>query len=74
MTELAVAAFAAETGSHVLNAPSGARWSAFVRSFREADFRAGLDARGVRFLARSDPAFPPLLRAIHDFNVERWVT
>jgi DNA processing protein len=66
VSELALAAFAAETGAHVLAAPRSARWSAFVRAFAEREYRASLGARGFRFLARSDAAFPPLLRAIHD--------
>jgi DNA processing protein len=66
VTELTLAAYAAETGAHVVGAPRTARYSAFARTFREADYRASLAARGVRFLARTDAAFPPLLRAIHD--------
>ena len=66
MSELALAAYAAETGSHVLSAPRTGRWAAFLRGFREHDYRATLGARGFRFVARSDASFPPLLRAIHD--------
>jgi DNA processing protein len=66
MNELALASFAAASGSHLVGEP---------RSARFASFKAGFDARGelerlaqlgLRFLARSDPGFPPLLRAIHD--------
>ncbi|MDX6510663.1 MAG: processing protein [Gaiellaceae bacterium] len=63
--ELAVAAFAAETGSHVLR-PGGSRYAAFRRGFDASAFARGLEAAGVRFLARSAAGFPPLLRAIHD--------
>jgi DNA processing protein len=66
VSELALAAFAAETGSHVVHEPPGGRFRAFARRFDEAAFRASLAARGVRFVGRSEPAFPPLLHAIHD--------
>jgi DNA processing protein len=66
VSELALAAYAAETGAHVLAPPRSARWSAFLRAFGEREYRASLGARGFRFLARSDGPFPPLLRAIHD--------
>jgi DNA processing protein len=66
MSELALAAYAAETGSHVLAPPRTSRWAAFVRAFREREYQSALVARGFRFLARSDPSFPPRLHAIHD--------
>jgi DNA processing protein len=66
VSELTLAAYAAETGSHVLAPPRTGRWAAFARAFRESEYRASLGARGFRFLARSEPAFPPLLGAIHD--------
>jgi DNA processing protein len=66
VTELAVAAFAAETGSHVLAPPTTNVWTEFVRGFREREYRADLATRGLRFLGRSDRGFPPLLAAIHD--------
>lgn len=66
MTDLAVAAFAAETGSHHVERPRSARFSAFVRRFDEAAYAAQLEAKGIRFLGRSTSDFPPLLRAIHD--------
>jgi DNA processing protein len=66
MTELAVAAFAAETGTHQLERPRGGRFSAFLRGFDEPSYRARLAERRLRFLARSEAEFPPLLRAIHD--------
>jgi DNA processing protein len=65
-SELALAAFAAETGRHVVAPPREARFAAFVRGFDERACRTALAAGGVRFLGRSEPAFPPLLRAIHD--------
>jgi DNA processing protein len=59
VTELAAAVHAAEGPR-----PPGLR--RFAASFDERAFRAALEARGLRFLARSADAFPPLLRAIHD--------
>lgn len=66
MSELALAAFASETGTHLIRPPSGARWAAFLRGFDERAYVEKLAAGGFRFLPRSSPAFPPLLRAIHD--------
>ena len=66
MSELAVAAFAAETSAHVLEAPRSARFAAFARGFDERAFLEALGARGIRWLPQSGPAFPPLLREIHD--------
>jgi DNA processing protein len=66
MSELALAAFASETGTHLVKPPRGERWRAFVRRFDEREYLAQLAADGYRFLARSAPDFPPLLRAIHD--------
>jgi DNA processing protein len=66
VTELLVAAFAAATESHVLNEPRSRRFELFRRAFDESAYRRDLEARGFRFVARSDPAFPPLLRSIHD--------
>ena len=66
MSELAVAVFAAETGSHHVEQPRSARYASFVRGFDEQAYRAQLVERGLRFVGRADPAFPPLLRAIHD--------
>jgi DNA processing protein len=66
VSELAVAAFAAETSAHVPDTPRTARFAAFRRRFDEQAYLAQLTGRGLRFVARSDQAFPPLLRAIHD--------
>ena len=67
MSELACAAFAAATGSHLVDEPRSARYAAFRRGFDEQAFRADLADSG-RFAgsAAPTPAFPPLLRAIHD--------
>ena len=66
MTELALAAFAAATGGHVVSEPRGSRFDRFSRSFDEAAFRARLDAAGIRWVGRSDPGFPPALASIFD--------
>ena len=66
MPELALAVFASETGSHLIRPPRGERWRAFERRFDERAYLEGLAAKGHRFLQRSAPDFPPLLRAIHD--------
>lgn len=66
MSELALAAFAAQRGVHLIREPRDRAYAAFARAFDEAGYLAGLGAAGVRWLARSDAVFPPLLRAIHD--------
>jgi DNA processing protein len=66
MSELVLAAYAAETGRHVLSAPRETRFAAFARAFDEKGFLTALAARAVRFVGRSEPGFPPLLCAIHD--------
>jgi DNA processing protein len=66
VTELALAFFAAASDAHLVGEPRSARFAAFKAGF---DARAELErlrALGFRFLGRSDPGFPPLLRAIHD--------
>ena len=66
MQELALASFAAVTESHLVAEPRSTRYARFKASFDAAAELRRLDALGYRFLARSDAAFPPLLRAIHD--------
>jgi DNA processing protein len=66
VSELALAAFAAETGSHVVRAPRDRAFGVFARRFDEAAYLARLQEAGVRWIARSAPDFPPLLHAIHD--------
>lgn len=66
MSDLAVVAFAAETGSHLLRAPREQRFARFAATFDERAYRERLAANGFRWLARDDPAFPARLRAIHD--------
>jgi DNA processing protein len=66
MSELALAAFAAETGTHVVRPPTDGRWRVFARRFDADAFLVSLRKRGLRWIGRSDPGFPPLLAAIHD--------
>jgi DNA processing protein len=66
VSELALAAFAAETGSHVVRAPRDRAFRVFARRFDEAGYLARLQESGVRWIGRSASDFPPLLHAIHD--------
>jgi len=66
MSELAVAAFAAATGTHLLDAPRSVRFERFRATFDEPAFLRGLADRGLRWVPRRDPAFPARLRSIHD--------
>ncbi|HYX88747.1 MAG TPA: DNA-processing protein DprA [Gaiellaceae bacterium] len=66
MSDLAVAAFAAQTGSHVVREPRERRFERFRRGFDAERYLAALAKRGFRFLGRSDPEYPPLLRELHD--------
>ena len=66
MTELALAAFAAERGIHPRTAATTARFAAFSRRFDANAYLEALQRRGLRWLGRSDRAFPPLLREISD--------
>jgi DNA processing protein len=64
MSELALAVFASETGTHLVRPPNTRTWFGHVRTFDGAGYARLLAARGFRFLACAN--FPPLLRAIHD--------
>jgi DNA processing protein len=66
MSELALAAFAAETGGHLVTEPRDARFRRFRDSFDEPAYRERLAVRGLRWLARSDRAFPAALSSIFD--------
>jgi DNA processing protein len=66
MSELAIAAFAAATGSHQIERPRSARFASFLRGFDERVYAERLARLGLRFVGRADPDFPPLVRAIHD--------
>jgi len=58
VSELALAAFAAETGSHLVTEPRSQRYARFRRLFDERSYRRHLSERNVRFLGRSDAEFP----------------
>jgi DNA processing protein len=66
MSELALAAFAAHTDSHLVTAPRSERFARFQREFDAAAYLADLERRGLRWLARSSPTFPRALGAIFD--------
>ena len=66
MSDLALAAFAAETGAHVVEEPRERRFARFRRGFDERAFKASLVERGLRFVGRADGAYPKLLRELHD--------
>jgi DNA processing protein len=66
VSELAVAVFAASTDSHLVDRPRSARFESFRRAFDEQAFLGELEARDLRWVARSDPAFPGRLAGIHD--------
>ncbi len=66
MTELALAAFAAHTDSHLVDAPRTEHFARFRRQFDERAYLAEIGARGIRWLPRSSPAFPASLGAIFD--------
>ena len=64
MNDLALAVFASETGTHLIEPPANRRWSEHLRAFDARAYEARLAARGFRFVPRRD--LPQLLRAIHD--------
>jgi DNA processing protein len=66
MNELALASFAAATDAHLVGEPRSARFAAFKARFDAPAELERLRALGLGFLAGSEPAFPPLLSAIHD--------
>ncbi|MFL5921671.1 MAG: DNA-processing protein DprA [Gaiellaceae bacterium] len=66
MSDLALAAFAAEIGGHVVQEPRERRFSGFVRSFDEGAYRAALARSNLRFVGRGEPIYPPLLQELHD--------
>jgi DNA processing protein len=66
MSDLAVAAFAAETGAHLVAEPRSARFVRFVREFDQRAYLVAIEAQGIRWLGRSGSAFPRGLAAIFD--------
>ena len=61
-----LAAFAADTGRHVVEEPRERRFERFRRAFDEAAFRSALAGRTIAFIGRSEAAYPSLLRELHD--------
>ena len=66
MSDITLAAFAAETGGHVVEEPRELRFKRFERGFDAAGFLRSLEERDFRFVGRSSPAFPRLLLELHD--------
>jgi DNA processing protein len=66
MSELALAAFASETGAHLIRPPGSRQWVAYLRAFDAHAYEGRLAAHGLRFVPRPAAGFPPRLRAIHD--------
>src|SRR5437763_12992699 len=67
VNELALAAFAAAYDAHATDREARSqRFARFAASFDADGYVRALSGRGLRWLARSDAAFPPRLRAIHD--------
>ena len=66
MSDLVLAAFAAETGAHVVHEPRQRQFERFRRRFDEDAYRAKLRTSGLRFVGRSESGYPALLRELHD--------
>ena len=67
MNELALAVFAASRDEHATEREARSqRFSRFLVTFDAAACLAGLAQRGIRWLAGSDPLFPPRLGSISD--------
>ena len=67
VSDLVLAAFAAETGGHVVDEPRERRFERFRRAVRRAGLpRVAGGARAALRSARSEAEFPPLLRELHD--------
>jgi DNA processing protein len=66
MNELALAAFAAETGTHLVSEPRDRRFAGFARRFDATAYLQRLLAHGIRWLPRSSPCYPTALAAIFD--------
>jgi DNA processing protein len=67
VSELALAAFAAARDEHAADGLARSRrFEAFRNAFDAGAYRTDLARRGIRWIGRSDPCFPPSLRSIHD--------
>jgi DNA processing protein len=66
VSELTLAVFAASADIHLVDRPRSARYETFRRGFDEQAFLHDLEARDLRWVARSDRGFPGRLAGIHD--------
>ena len=67
MNELALAAFAAARDSHPVDRDARTNgFAVFADAFDADAYLDGLKHVGIRWLARSEREFPPLLASIHD--------
>jgi DNA processing protein len=66
MSDLATSVFASAVGAHIVERPRSDRFASFLESFDEGAELARLAGLGIRYVGRSDPAFPRLLAAVHD--------
>jgi DNA processing protein len=66
VSDLAVSSFATAAGDHVVECPRSKRFADFLGRFDETAERSRLASLGLQYVGRSEPTFPPLLRAIHD--------
>jgi DNA processing protein len=66
MKELALAAFAAQTGEHLVSEPRDARFERFARGFDAREYLHRLEAKRIRWIPRGSPQFPSALIAIFD--------
>jgi DNA processing protein len=63
---LALVAYAAERGSHLVVEPRTRDFERFAARFDCASYLQDLERQGVGWIGRGDLDFPPLLGAIHD--------
>jgi DNA processing protein len=67
MSELALAMYAAARDEHAVDRTRrSSRFREFLADFDDATARGALEARGFRWLGRTEPAFPRHLGSIHD--------
>ncbi len=67
MNELALVVFAASRDAHAVDRDARtSRFAAFAASFDEDAYRADLERRGLRWVARTDALFPARLASVHD--------
>jgi DNA processing protein len=66
VSDLALSSYASASGRHLVRRPADSRFASFLRGFDEQAERARLAAAGVRYVGRSESAYPGLLGAIHD--------